>query len=86
MKRKQSSVARNLSDCQELSQLIIMAEATAEKRSPDSGYEENVNVEDTGSRSLNSYTSFDNSSLLSLELNDVSSRHIALINFLWISL
>ena len=66
--------------------MIIMAEVAAEKRSPDSGYEENVNVEDTGSRSLNSYTSFDNSSLLSLELNDVSSRHIALINFLWISL
>ena len=28
--------------------MIIMAEAAAEKRSPDSGYEENVNVEDTG--------------------------------------
>ena len=74
MKRKQSSVARNLSDCQELSQLKIMAEAATDKGSPDSGYEENANVEDTsGSRSLKSYTSFDNSSLLSLELSDVST-------------
>ena len=87
MKRKQAPVARKLSDCQQLSQLIIiMAEAdtAAEKRSQDSGYEENG--EDLRSRSLKSYTSFDNSSLLSLELNDVSSRHIALFDFLWISL
>ena len=47
----------------------IMAEAAADKGSPDSGYGEIV--EDTGSRSLKSSTSFDNSSLLSLELNDV---------------
>ena len=74
MKRKQAPVARKLSDCQRLSQLIIiMAEAdTAEKRSQDSGYEENENGEDLRSRSLKSYTSFDNSSLLSLELSDVS--------------
>ena len=72
MKRKQAPVARKLSDCQQLSQLIIiMAEAdAAEKRSQDSGYEENG--EDLRSRSLKSYTSFDNSSLLSLELSDVS--------------
>lgn len=51
-----------------------MAEAATDKGSPDSGYEENANVEDTsGSRSLKSYTSFDNSSLLSLELSDVST-------------
>ena len=54
--------------------IIIMADP--EKRSPDSGYsgytEETDNVEDTATRSLKSYTSFDNSSLLSLELNDVS--------------
>ena len=52
--------------------IIIMAEAdtAAEKRSQDSGYEENG--EDLRSRSLKSYTSFDNSSLLSLELSDVS--------------
>ena len=49
-----------------------MAEADSEKRSQDSGYEENENIEDAGSRSLKSYTSFDNSSLLSMELSDVS--------------
>ena len=47
-----------------------MAEAAADKGSPDSGYGENVE-DTTGSRSLKSFTSFDNSSLLSLELNDV---------------
>ena len=50
-----------------------MAEADSEKRSQDSGYEENENIEDAGSRSLKSYTSFDNSSLLSMELSDVSN-------------
>ena len=49
-----------------------MAEADSEKRSQDSGYEENENIEDAGSRSLKSYTSLDNSSLLSMELSDVS--------------
>ena len=49
-----------------------MAEAATDKGSPDSGYGENANAEDSNSRSLKSYTSFDNSSLLSLELNDVS--------------
>ena len=82
MKRKQAPVARKLSDCQQLSQLIIImaeADAAAEKRSQDSGYEENENGEDLRSRSLKSYTSFDNSSLLSLELSDVSIHWKSLI-------
>ena len=61
-----------------------MAEAATDKGSPDSGYGENV--EDAGSRSLKSYTSFDNSSLLSLELNDVGIPYTFHIHFIFLSL